>query len=388
LVNNVNGNIVGVNGSGVRPIASIINPTLVSNGGPTLTHALLVGSPAIDAGSNVFVLSGVTTDQRGAGHPRVINNVVDIGAFETPVWTGTTLTATPNASTGGQLVTFTATVAPSPGASGTMTFKDNSVALPGGANVALVGGVATFQISTLAPGTRAITAAYSGAADFAPSTSNTVNFVVSDPPQVTSVALNGNLPSLAGVQRSRVVSLMVAFNQAVQLDADAITIALHTNNVSFNGVLQPGGLGAAPALVIAPSADKTTWTVTFAGAKTEVGADQLASLVDGVYDLAIAAAKVHPLGSPGVSMAASSLTTFHRLSGDTGAPDTPGGGTPGVDFSAVVNTADNLAFRSAFNRPAGGGYLAYLDFNGDGVVNTADNLQFRSRFNKSLIWRQ
>ena len=27
------------------------------------------------------------------------------------------------------------------------------------------------------------------------------------------------------------------------------------------------------------------------------------------------------------------------------------------------------------------------DFNGNGIVNTADNLQFRSRFNKSLTWR-
>jgi len=38
---------------------------------------------------------------------------------------------------------------------------------------------------------------------------------------------------------SRVASLVVVFDQAVQLDADALTLALHTNHVVFNGVAQP-----------------------------------------------------------------------------------------------------------------------------------------------------
>jgi len=54
-------------------------------------------------------------------------------------------------------------------------------------------------------------------------------------------------------------------------------------------------------------------------------------------------------------MAANQTTTFDRFFGDTNAPATPAGGTPGTDFAAVVNTADNLAFRAAFNKPAGGG---------------------------------
>ena len=32
-------------------------------------------------------------------------------------------------------------------------------------------------------------------------------------------------------------------------------------------------------------------------------------------------------------------------------------------------------------------YKSFLDFNGDNTINTADNLQFRSRFNKLLSWR-
>ncbi len=50
---------------------------LANNGGPTLTQALLPGSPAINAGIPV---AGVTTDQRGA--PRPLSGATDIGAFE------------------------------------------------------------------------------------------------------------------------------------------------------------------------------------------------------------------------------------------------------------------------------------------------------------------
>jgi hypothetical protein len=52
---------------------------LASNGGPTRTRALSPGSPALDAGND---LSGLATDQRGAGFPRVIGAAADIGAFE------------------------------------------------------------------------------------------------------------------------------------------------------------------------------------------------------------------------------------------------------------------------------------------------------------------
>ena len=50
---------------------------LKDNGGPTLTHALLWGSPAIDSGSSD---GAPNTDQRGVGRPQGLN--VDIGAFE------------------------------------------------------------------------------------------------------------------------------------------------------------------------------------------------------------------------------------------------------------------------------------------------------------------
>ncbi len=52
---------------------------LADNGGPTKTHALGPGSPAVDAGNNS---AGLTTDQRGTGFPRIVGPAPDIGAFE------------------------------------------------------------------------------------------------------------------------------------------------------------------------------------------------------------------------------------------------------------------------------------------------------------------
>jgi len=80
IQNGVNGNIVGVD--------PLLAP-LRNNGGPTRTHPLRPGSPAINAGNNC-VLTGngcgdgnpaLTTDQRGM--PR--NGTVDIGSFERQV---------------------------------------------------------------------------------------------------------------------------------------------------------------------------------------------------------------------------------------------------------------------------------------------------------------
>ena len=54
---------------------------LADNGGPTLTQALLPGSPAINAGNPSFI-PPPEHDQRGPGHRRVVNGRIDIGAFQ------------------------------------------------------------------------------------------------------------------------------------------------------------------------------------------------------------------------------------------------------------------------------------------------------------------
>jgi len=54
---------------------------LQNNGGPTFTHALLPGSPAIDAGDPSFTPPPFN-DQRGCPFDRVFNGRIDIGSFE------------------------------------------------------------------------------------------------------------------------------------------------------------------------------------------------------------------------------------------------------------------------------------------------------------------
>ncbi len=75
------GNLIG------GPIHGMIDPLLAplaDNGGPTLTHALLPGSPAINAGDLNAVVgeNGVPEfDQRGEGFDRIVSRI-DIGAYE------------------------------------------------------------------------------------------------------------------------------------------------------------------------------------------------------------------------------------------------------------------------------------------------------------------
>ena len=54
---------------------------LQNNGGPTLTHALLPGSPAINAGDPNFTPPPIY-DQRGSPYVRMFNGRIDIGSFE------------------------------------------------------------------------------------------------------------------------------------------------------------------------------------------------------------------------------------------------------------------------------------------------------------------
>jgi hypothetical protein len=68
------------NGTVPTALAAIIAPR-ANNGGPTETHALVAGSPAINAGNPNFT-PPPNFDQRGAGYERVVNGRVDIGALE------------------------------------------------------------------------------------------------------------------------------------------------------------------------------------------------------------------------------------------------------------------------------------------------------------------
>lgn len=129
LVGNTSGATVSGTTTGNQLNVDPMLGQLTNNGGPTMTHALLSGSSAIEGGNS----SGSNTDQRGLARPvdsPVINNVgdgSDIGAYEVqadllPGCNNISAVVTNNSNTGaGSLRGVLASVC----AGSTVTFADN-----------------------------------------------------------------------------------------------------------------------------------------------------------------------------------------------------------------------------------------------------------------------
>jgi CSLREA domain-containing protein len=264
-------------GTLATPADAKLDPTLALNGakaGTPLTHALLSGSPAIDAGNNA---AGLALDQRGA--VRVAGAAADVGAFEF---------------------------------------------------------AAAFPV----------------------------------PPTVTKVEVNAGV----GVQRSNVTSLKVTFSEAVTFP-DGIAGAFVLNRVGqpTGGPSAGAPLGAVNIQAVQSGAEVTITFLAGGVVPTEKGG----SLIDGLYQLTIVAAKVAGLGG--------------SLDGDgngTGGDDflTPApvtGVVPGLIFRLFgdgdgdrdVDAANFGAFRAAF-----GTTNPTFDADGDGDVDAADFGSFRIRF--------
>jgi hypothetical protein len=175
-------NLVGVGGDSqgwrandlvgqANPIDPKLGP-LRDNGGPTLTHAVLAGSPAILNGDPA--LDGMT-DQRGT--PRFHTGVdvpVDIGAFDATALEGFRLDA-PAEVAAGEPFTITVTALDGQGNTastftGSVRFSssDRGAMLPAHYHfVASDGGVATFAATLQTPGDQALQVDTVGAPDWA-----------------------------------------------------------------------------------------------------------------------------------------------------------------------------------------------------------------------------
>lgn len=132
---------------------------LQDNGGPTPTHALLAGSPAIDAGDNT---NPSPNDQRGG--LRIANNTIDIGAFEVQ----------PNIATQIQVFGFDvinpgdflsesvvvgAMVSNTGPPTGTVTVRDGNTPL---GSISLSGGTQLLEAQLLTEGEHVLTFEYTG----------------------------------------------------------------------------------------------------------------------------------------------------------------------------------------------------------------------------------
>ena len=136
----------------------------------------------------------------------------------------TTVAASPNPSVFGQLVTFTATVSPSSGASGTptgaITFSDGTTAI--GTSTLDANGKGTLSLTSLSVGTHSISAAYSGDANFSGSASATISQAVNKAATTTTLTASPN-PSAFGQS--------VTFSAAVNAPGSA---GIPTGTISFS----------------------------------------------------------------------------------------------------------------------------------------------------------
>jgi len=153
------GNIIGVSSS--------LGP-LQDNGGSTLTHALLPGSPAINTGNPAVPGSGgnacEAADQRGIPRPQGIS--CDMGSYEagavTTITSETTITSdSPDPSVVGQAAVVNFTVTSASGApTGNVTVSDGVDSCTG----TVAAGTCTITLTTV--GARTLTATYAGDANF------------------------------------------------------------------------------------------------------------------------------------------------------------------------------------------------------------------------------
>jgi Bacterial Ig-like domain (group 3) len=242
--------------------------------------ALLNTATVNSSGAATFSTSGLPAgaDTVKASYSGNVDFAASASPAVTVTITGTTLTptatvlsASPNPAVVGQAVTLTATTSPAPAGAqlGTVTFRNGSTAL----DTAAVNssGLATFTTSTLPAGSDSLTAAYSGNADFAESTSAPLTLTVQTSPGFTVLVPETPVKVTGGGSVS--VSLTVspvggAFNGVVTLSPTGLPAgATYTFSPA---TVTPGSSAAATSMTIQtavqaaelPANHKSAWPWT------------------------------------------------------------------------------------------------------------------------------
>ena len=240
------------------------------------------------------------TTQEANWNTRIVSfRFPSCGSSLTP--TMTSLTATPNPSTPGQTVVFTATVSPT-AATGTVQFFDGSTSL---GSATLGSGTASLSTSALAAGAHAITAIYGGDGIYASS---------------SSAVLTETVNSLIGTTTSLTSSPNPAtFGQSVVFTA-AVVASSGTNSPTGSVAFRDG------TTLLGSSALDGTGTATFSTSNLAVGTHVLVSQYSG--DTTFSASSSSAL-SQTINRAATTTTL-------TSSPNPSTAGQP-VTFTAALS---------------------------------------------------
>ena len=271
----------------VTGVAPGLGP-LQDNGGGLVTYALLINSPALDAGNNALAATaGLTTDQRGTGFARVLDAAdpdttatVDIGAYEAHP----TIADIPDVTTNEDLaapVTFDVGDAT---AGLTAAATSSNAALIPNANLVITG-AGSSRTLTMTPvhdafGTSTITvtlsATVSGTTQQMSDTFVLTVLPVADPPGVSSTTTNEDSQSTTGlvVTRNAVDGAEVTHFKVTGITngslfkADGVSLINNNDFVTFAEA--NAGLKFSPAANMYSPANVFSFTV--AGATSAGGA--------------------------------------------------------------------------------------------------------------------
>jgi len=257
FTNGVNGDIVGTVGTPINPLLAVLG----NYGGTTPTHALLPGSPAINAGTST---GAPAADQRGIARPQL--TLFDIGAFESQGFTlaiasGNNQSAVVNSAFSLPLsVTVTANDAGVPVDGGIVTFTP-----PGsGASATIASNPATIGGGTATSGTvtaNSVTGTYSVSANASGATAP-VNFSLTNTCQTITVNAPGINTGTVGVAFSQM------FTQTGGIGATTFSTASTLPNgitLAADGTLAgtPTQGGAFPLVVVATDSNGCTGSVNY-----------------------------------------------------------------------------------------------------------------------------
>jgi hypothetical protein len=241
------------------------------NGIPTGTVTFKEGSTILGTSQVYFGVAGFSTSSLTVGSHNIqafysgdsnyagstSNIVVQKVHYDSNI----TLSSTPNPSTVGQSVMFTAKVTGSAGTpTGNVDFRDGLTVI-GSAN--LTGGTATFSTSTLSAGSHPITASYSGDSNYSVSLSNLVVQVVKDKNKANVTLTSSANPSDVGQS--------VKFTATVSPNDAKGTVQFQIDGKNFGSAVTLSGGTATSGSTTTLTAGNHNITATYSGDTTYAG---------------------------------------------------------------------------------------------------------------------